>query len=503
MHPNRKKQHPMKAKSTSRSAFFDSRVLIGFALCSVGVLLALAGLSKSVTGTPATTATAQTPGTWTATGSMSVGRALITATLLTNEKVLVAGGCSDLASFCHDGIASAELYDPSTGIWTSTGSMMIPRVSHTSTLLPSGQVLVAGGENTTGATSSAGLYDPATGLWTPTGGMNTPRSGHAAALITGGPLSGMVLAAGGSSVCRGCTPILASAELYDPSTGLWSDTGSMTIARYWDNASPAVLPDGSILVVGGTTCCPYSWFNKAETYDPASQTWTPTSTKMTNANERVILLPDGNVLVAGGVKGSAPTAVNVADVELFDSSAGTWTATASMSTDRAQHTLTLLSSRQVLVAGGGSGGWGICNDLTSAELYDSSAGTWFPTGNMTAARSGFSATLLPNGQVLAAGGNNCEGNVLSSAELYTPTDVGPLELTSAASRKTHSSKGTFDIDLPLTGHVGIECRTGLKRYTVVFTFNNEVTGADRASSSCGTVSSITVDPANAHNLLVS
>ena len=107
---------------------------------------------------------------------------------------------------------------------------------------------------------------------------------------------------------------------------------------------------------------------------------------MTSANEDPILLPDGKVLVAGGVKGTQPTSVNVADAELFDSSTGTWTATGSMSTDRDVHTLTLLTSGQVLVAGGVSGGWGVCNDLTSAELYDSSAGTWFPTGNMIAAR---------------------------------------------------------------------------------------------------------------------
>ncbi len=73
---------------------------------------------------------------------------------------------------------------------------------------------------------------------------------------------------------------------------------------------------------------------------------------------------------------------------------------------------------------------------------------------------------------------------------------------SAASRKTHGSKGAFDIPLPLTGNAGIECRTQLVRDTVVFTFNNEVAGADSASTSCGTLGSISVDPANAHNLLV-
>jgi hypothetical protein len=80
---------------------------------------------------------------------------------------------------------------------------------------------------------------------------------------------------------------------------------------------------------------------------------------------------------------------------------------------------------------------------------------------------------------------------------------GGLTLVSAASRNIHGAKGDFDIDLPLTGDLGIEYRSGLTRYSTVFILNEEVTSADSAASSCGTVSSITVDPADAHNLLVS
>src|SRR5207253_1830989 len=185
-----------------------------------------------------------------------------------------------------------------------------------------------------------------------------------------------------------------------------------------------------VLVVGLLTCCPYHLLNNAEVFDTQTQTWTPTPRKTTTANGAAVLLSDGRVLVAGGASGTQPTYVNVATAELFDSSTGTWTATASMSTDRASHTLTLLPSGQTLVAGGFSGGWGVCNDLISAELYDPSIGSWFPTGNMTAARIGATATLLPNGQVLAAGGSDCEGNRLSSAELYTPPPVAAVSTTS-------------------------------------------------------------------------
>jgi hypothetical protein len=195
----------MKTKSNSRSAFFNPRVLVGFVLCSVGLLLAFAALTKSVAQSLAGKTSAPQAGTWTATGSMNIARQVFTATLLTNGKVLVTGGCS--ASPCFNGVASAELYDPGTGTWIATGSMTIPRAGHTAILLPDGKVLVAGGvdENFI-ATSSAELYDPGTGLWTPTGSMDTPRVDHMATLITTGALSGMVLVAGGSSTCGGARP---------------------------------------------------------------------------------------------------------------------------------------------------------------------------------------------------------------------------------------------------------------------------------------------------------
>jgi hypothetical protein len=353
----------------------------------------------------------------------------LTATLLNNGKVLAAGGSNGIT------LSSAELYDPITEQWTPTGSMTTPRIGHTATLLTDGKVLVAGGQVTT-SLASAELYDPNTETWTLTGNMTTQRAGHMAILITTGPLTGMVLVAGGGSTCFACPPFLTSAELYDPSTGTWMPTDDMTIARYWNPSPPGtILPDGSALIIGGTTCCPYQWINKAESYDPMGQVWTPTSLKVTNANGAAVLLPDGKLLVAGGVTGTQPTSVNVADAELFDFSTGTWTATASMSTDRGYPSLTLLATGEALVAGGGSGGWTVCNDVNSAELYDSAAGTWSPTGNLTVARLGHTATLLPNGQVLAAGGKDCANHALSSAELY--------DLGIAAATKVYGS-GTID-----------------------------------------------------------
>ena len=342
----------------------------------------------------------------------------------------------------------------------TTGAMTTPREGHRAILLPDGRVLVAGGQTTScTTTATAELYDPITGTWAGTGSMNDARSHSLAAVITAGPLTGMVLVAGGDSVCGG-GPAIAAAEFYDPNTGTWSGTSSMGTARnFAGTATLPALPDGSVLAVGGGTCCPYHWFNTAESFDPLNQSWTPTTPKTTTAQGDAVLMPNGVVLVAGGLHGSQPTSVTVATAELFDSSTGTWASTSSMSVDRTADTLTLLASGQALVAGGFSGGWGVCNDLISAELYDSSAGTWSPTGNMTTARLFYTATLLPNGQVLAAGGSDCEGNVKSSAELYTPPPVATLSTTSltfgvqlvgtrsAAQRATLTNTGTTPLTI--------------------------------------------------------
>src|ERR1051325_2061414 len=146
----------MKTNSAPRSGSFNARLLIGFALCFVGLLpSALAGQSRSTIGAIAPKAPAETPGTWETTDSLITARDAHTATLLPNGQVLVAGGYNS-SGFLS---ATAELFDPATGRWTATGSMATARASHTATLLLNGQVLVAGGDN---AGVSAELYDPTT-----------------------------------------------------------------------------------------------------------------------------------------------------------------------------------------------------------------------------------------------------------------------------------------------------------------------------------------------------
>lgn len=129
------------------------------------LFLGIIGLSSTVL--------AQPPNTFTATGNMSVARAAHTATLLANGKVLIAGG---VGAFDLYGVlqASAELFDPATGTFTSSGSMTTPRSAHTATLLADGRVFIAGGSH--GRLGSTEIYDPSTGAFTPASDKMVPES---------------------------------------------------------------------------------------------------------------------------------------------------------------------------------------------------------------------------------------------------------------------------------------------------------------------------------------
>ena len=109
------------------------------------------------------------------------------------------------------------------------------------------------------------------------------------------------------------------------------------------------------------------------------------------------------------------TSAFIAAVPAQAAGIGTWSSTSSMATARKYHSATLLPDGKVLVAGG----YGSSGILASAELYDPASGTWSSTGSMATARTDHSATLLPGGKVLVAGGGNDSG-ALASAELYDP-----------------------------------------------------------------------------------
>jgi N-acetylneuraminic acid mutarotase len=379
-----------------------------------------------------TIALGQVTPSWAPTGSLNIHRSDHTATLLANGKVLVVGGRDGNSPPNY--LNSSELYDPATGAWSVTGSLNTPRYLHTATLLPNGKVLVAGGiTNTTppdfGVTTSAELYDPVTGTWSVTGSLNIARFWYTATLLQ----NGKVLVAGGGGSGVGDN----SAELYDPATGTWSTTGNLIATRYGQTAT--LLQNGKVLIAAGSNDGDLaSTLASAELYDPVTGTWSATANlNASRISHTATLLSDGRVLVAGGyiptfvpVGGNGfaavPTSLNGA--ELYDPATGTWTITASLNAPRNSHTATLLPNGKVLVAAGGSwtpsgnppcGLTATCsfNVLNNAELYDPASGTWNLTASLNAPRSSYTATPLPGGKVLVAGGQT-RNNALSSAELY-------------------------------------------------------------------------------------
>ncbi|WP_238539750.1 Kelch repeat-containing protein [Corallococcus macrosporus] len=206
-------------------------------------------------------------GTWFATGSMYTGRADHGAILMPDGRVLVAGGFQTVFPVTKY-TSTAELYDPVTGTWTTTSNIeWTGRSDHTLNLLNSGLPIAVGGRFVAGlqfgafSINGSNLYSPASGTWTYAGSLTTGRYFHESVVLP----SGQLLTAGGESRTGGGMPVttrLASAELYDPATSQWTSTASMLVPRANFTLTP--LHTQEVLAVG----CGPSGGPSAELYTP-------------------------------------------------------------------------------------------------------------------------------------------------------------------------------------------------------------------------------------------
>lgn len=343
------------------------------------------------------------------------------ATPLLDGRVLIVG----------NGATSPELFDPKTGTFSRTGAAAIDSNFATATRLLDGRVLFVGGNNDKTTFATAQLYDPATGKFSPTGSLITGRMGNTATLlpdgrvlIAGGSTFNFALAmaynpgaAGSSAIQKTMTgpDMLASAELYNPKTGKFSPTGSMTTGR--DAASATLLADGRVLIVGAGNegSAPVA---TAEIYDPKTGKFSATgSMPIAGYGYTSVRLHDGRVLISGGTDGNNP----LDSLEIFDPKTSKFSSAGSFD-HRAGPSTVVLADGRVLFAGGydisalKAGGY-----LATCELFDPVTGKLSPTGSMATGRQGGSATLLPAGRVLVAGGvGSGEPGNLDSAELYQP-----------------------------------------------------------------------------------
>lgn len=268
-----------------------------------------------------------------ATGEMNLARVGHAAVLLRSGKVLIVGGW-----ISHECTDSAELYDPLTGKFAEIAKMASRRGQPSATMLSNGDVLIAGGadHDTTGGIASAEIFHADTLRFEPVGSMHYARISHTATLLK----DGRVLIAGG----RG-ESVTATAELYDPQTKTFLQTGSMRTARYKHTAG--LLPDGKVLVAGGSDDRDWQGLtNRAEIYDPDSATFVATSPlndKRYKLPEESVPLPNGRILVAGGSK----------RVEIYDGNTKSFLlAAGQISDDWHFMTATLLKDGTALLTGG-------------------------------------------------------------------------------------------------------------------------------------------------------
>jgi hypothetical protein len=367
-------------------------------------------------------------GTWSPAGALTTAAAWYGQhdgpVLLESGAVVVAGGMDTTGQSVPDSaVFEHDQWHP------TTGNLVTPRRLHTLTRLANGKILAVGGLNGSAALESAELFDPGTGRWTTTGSLGKGRWGHSATLLE----DGSVLVTGGSADrLGGGTIALRSAERF--TDGVWHPAKDMTDAR---TAHTAIrLETGFVLVVGGVAPVgavddPALAF--CELYDPAHDKWTPTGNLVHGRrHHRATLLSGGAVVVTGGTAPGSPGAApfdpfSQRTVERFDPATGTWTERRPMPSGRAFHRAVALPDDQLLVVGGAASDPDE-SGFRSALVYDAGANEWTSAPGLREGRWSFGAVVLADDRILVVGGVARSG--LAAADPGTTELLATAEATS-------------------------------------------------------------------------
>jgi len=394
-----------------------------------------------------------TTNSWTAINIDPINASNATAMMLPTGNVLVAGG--------QDASHNAEVYDTGANSWRITAPMSQPRINHISAFLPDGKVLVAGGYDSDGTPmSSSEIFEPygpralIVGNITPNNAFgNSVRitNLHGIGFVSGATVK--LTMAGEPDVVATDVQVISqrqiacTLDISNAASGWWN----VTVTN--PDGQSATLPNAFTILPAVTSVTPNAAPNNADVdvYIEGSKFELGTMVKLARIGQtdipasNVSVLADSVIVCTLSVDGAADGAwdVVVTNPNGLSASAtsaftigGVWLPAASVTQEREGHTATLLPNGKVLVAGG-MGNSGI---LSSAEIYDHVAGSWGTTGSMSHTRYYHRAVLLTSGKVLVSGGIDNDGNALDSAEIYDPvsgawSDTGPL----AQSRYSHTA----------------------------------------------------------------
>ena len=403
-----------------------------------GSILVTGGMSPSYSALSSVELFEPATGMFTLTGSLRTPRGEHTATLLENGKVLIVGGFRPGIGY----LKSAELYDPTTKSFTTTGSLTYARSGHTATRLQDGRVLIVGG--CCDGSTTAEIYDPASGTFRSTGTtLSTTRIDHSAILMDDGRV---LICCGGGDSSEGSF----LAELYDPDEDRFVLTSSMSDWR--TGASATRTMDGTVLVAGGVGTTTVS-ARTIEVFDPIDDTFISFTTLVGRNSHTSTNLPDGNVLIAGGYANQNRTYLSSA--QTYSSTAYSLLPTGDMLAGRAQHTASPLADGRVLIAGGATA----IGITSTAELYDPKSRTFTNTDGLRHARVNHAASTLADGSVLVCGGNPPAPvgtpRFLASCERYNPatgnfTDTGGMR----TARSHHTMTPLVDGRVLIVGGLG-------------------------------------------------
>jgi hypothetical protein len=346
--------------------------------------------------------------------TLTVGRFLHTATVLTDGTVLVAGGIDTLGAVLN----GAEIYVPAANQFVLLPNRMTRvRADHTATLLPDGRVLIVGGIDGTGSElASAEVFDPTAGAFQAVDSMGSIRTGHATVSAAAG-----VFVLGGQSFLSLPPVYYDDGEQYDPVGDIFlsNPLGPFLQARSQHHAFE--LSNGRILLVGGGSGTNLS----LEEYDPVSNTSVELSISASAAQVTAhasVLLQDGTALVTGGMQGRELISV----IPAFDQAfvydrtgpvGSRFTDVGPMGHSRRWHSATILTDGRVAVIGGNDKNF---ENVREAEMYDPVSSTFITGDTLLTPRYHHRAVRLQDGRVLVTGGTPDGADALGETEILGP-----------------------------------------------------------------------------------